>query len=236
MQALICYVICRKMDYQIAFRSSYEFKVLFIRSSIFVIHSFVLGWSQFYLPLYIVHTISAFGPIFVCILNYLIYDKAINSIQALGILIAFAGILLTVNGRSLYQLFDPNYQFISDFKHYRSDDHMVMLFVSLVFFAMVVFWAYAILLTKKNEHHIVEVVLHQAIMGILGSAIAYNFIDIKAPLDVFLMSLLWTGTVLGGGFTIFNIGLSLSENTGVCSLITQATVVIGYFYSVLRYG
>lgn len=42
--------------------------------------------------------------------------------------------------------------------------------------------------------------------------------------------------MLGGGFTVFNIGLSLSENPGVCSMLTQMTVIIGYGYSVFRYG
>ena len=84
MQALICYVICKIKGLEMQFRSSLEFSVLFIRSTIFTIHSFVLCWSQLYLPLYVVHTISAFGPIFVCLFAYLIYGKTINPKQMLG--------------------------------------------------------------------------------------------------------------------------------------------------------
>jgi len=61
----------------------------------------VLSWAQCYLPLYIVHTISAFGPIFVCLLNFFIYKNRINNAQIGGMFIAFFGIILTVNGRSV---------------------------------------------------------------------------------------------------------------------------------------
>jgi len=150
MQAIITYTICKIMKYDIQFRSSYEFQVLGIRSFIFTVHSFVLCWSQVYLPLYIVHTISAFGPIFVCLLNLIIYKKTITRQQVLGMLIAFVGILLTVNGRSLMAMIDPNYKFISDFGNYRSEDPLVLLGVSAILMLFVVFWAYAILITKKN--------------------------------------------------------------------------------------
>jgi hypothetical protein len=35
---------------------------------------------------------------------------------------------------------------------------------------------------------------------------------------------------------MFNIGLSISENTGICSIVGQFTVIVGYGYSVFRYG
>ncbi len=88
-------------------------------------------------------------------LNYFIYGKKINRQQILGMIIAFAGILLTVNGRSILASIDPNYHFNSDFKNYKSDDPFTLLIVSLILLLFVVFWAYAILITKKNEHHIV---------------------------------------------------------------------------------
>lgn len=151
-------------------------------------------------------------------------------------IIAFIGILLTVNGRSIMHFIDSDYQFVSDFKNYRSEDPMVMLLVSALLLLFVVFWAYAILITKKNEHHIVEVVYHQALFGIIGTSVGYQFLEVRTSPEIFTRSFLWIGCVLGGGFTMFNIGLSLSENTGVCSILSQFTVIIGYGYSVFRYG
>lgn len=210
MQALITYTICKYMNFQLQFRSALQFSVLFIRSFIFTVHSFVLCWSQVYLPLYIVHTISAFGPIFVCMLNYFIYGKVIVKQQIMGMVIAFCGILLTVNGRSILAFIDPDYHFTSDFKNYKSDDPFVQLVVACILLLFVVFWAYAILITKKNEHHIVEVVYHQACFGVIGTSFGYMFLPTKVPLEIFAQSFIYIGCVLGGGFTIFNIGLSLS--------------------------
>jgi hypothetical protein len=62
------------------------------------------------------------------------------------------------------------------------------------------------------------------------------FLEKRVSFAIFSESLIYIGCVLGGGFTIFNIGVSLSENTGVCSIITQMTVIIGYGFSVFRYG
>jgi drug/metabolite transporter (DMT)-like permease len=56
-----------------------------------------------------VHTISGFGPIFVCILNYFLNGVKINSKQLSGILVAFCGIVLTVNGRKIWGLIDPSF-------------------------------------------------------------------------------------------------------------------------------
>lgn len=83
-------------------------------------------------------------------LNYFIYGKVINKDQILGMIIAFIGILLTVNGRSILAYIDPDYHFSSDFKNYKSDDPFVLLIVACILLGFVVFWAYAILITKKN--------------------------------------------------------------------------------------
>jgi hypothetical protein len=65
-------------------------------------------------------------------------------------LIAFVGIILTVNGRSFMSMIDPNYKFTTDFSNYRSEDPLVLLAVSAILMLFVIFWAYAILITKKN--------------------------------------------------------------------------------------
>jgi drug/metabolite transporter (DMT)-like permease len=113
MQAIFSYCICRYFGYSITFKSRHDMIYLGIRSFIFVVHSFILGWTQFYLPLYAVHTISGFGPIFVCILNYFLNGVKINGKQLLGILVAFCGIILTVNGRRIWGLIDPSFHFQS---------------------------------------------------------------------------------------------------------------------------
>ena len=80
---------------------------------------------------------------------------------------------------------DSEYVFQSDFKNYKSDNPLVLLFVSGILFILVVFWAYAILITKKNEHHIVEVVYHQAIFGIIGTSFGYMFLEERVSFGLF---------------------------------------------------
>lgn len=70
----------------------------------------------------------------------------------------------------------------------------------------------------------------------IGTAVGYQFLTVRTPLNIFAPSFIWTGLVLGGCFTMFNIGLSISENVSVCSMLSQFTVIIGYGYSVFRYG
>jgi hypothetical protein len=68
----------------------------------------------------------------------------------MGMFIAFIGIILTVNGRSIMAIIDPNYKFVSEFSNYRSDDPLMLLIVSAILMLFVIFWAYGILITKKN--------------------------------------------------------------------------------------
>jgi drug/metabolite transporter (DMT)-like permease len=65
----------------------------------------ILAWSQFYLPLYVVHTISSMGPVFVCIINYYLHNMKITQNQINGNIVAFAGIFFTINGKSIASLF-----------------------------------------------------------------------------------------------------------------------------------
>ena len=146
------------------------------------------------------------------------------------------GILLTVNGRSILAFLDPSFTFTSDFGNYKSDDPAVLFMVSLVLLLLVVFWGYGILITRLNQHHIIEVVYHQAIFGIIGSSIGYMFLVERVKFELFAESLLWIGCILGGGFTFFNTGIALSESPGVSSMLTQTTVIYAYSYSVFLYG
>jgi drug/metabolite transporter (DMT)-like permease len=54
---------------------------------------------QFYLPIPIVHTLSCTGALFVFAIQYFYGGVKITRQQGISVLIAFSGILLTVNGR-----------------------------------------------------------------------------------------------------------------------------------------
>ena len=68
-----------------------------------------MAFSQFYLPLPIVHTISGSGPLFVFIIDYYLNGIEINQKQLTGIAFGIIGLILAVNGRLIITYIDPTY-------------------------------------------------------------------------------------------------------------------------------
>lgn len=104
-QIIISYIICRLNDSKMTYENPVEAKKLLFRSLIFSLNTAILAWAQFYLPLYIVHTIGSVGPVFVCIINYYVNNMKITRNQINGNIIAFIGIFFTINGKSIASMF-----------------------------------------------------------------------------------------------------------------------------------
>ena len=73
----------------------------------------------FYLPITVVHTIYSSGPLFVLAIDYFLHHIVITRRQLIGVICAFMGVLLTINGHVIYTLFDANDAQGSKFKYYR---------------------------------------------------------------------------------------------------------------------
>lgn len=69
--------------------------------------SWSVAFSQFYLPLPIVHTICGGGPIFIFIVDYYMNGIKINMKQFIGIIIGIIGLIFTVNGGLIMVYFNP---------------------------------------------------------------------------------------------------------------------------------
>jgi amino acid transporter len=69
----------------------------------------------------------------------------------LAISITFIGIIFTANGAMFYKWYNPNYEFVSDFKNYKTDDPKVMALVALCFVFFMVLWAYGAYTTNKTK-------------------------------------------------------------------------------------
>ena len=67
----------------------------------------VLAFSQFYIPLPVVHTIGSSGVIFIFIIDYYLNGVKVNRKQIMGIIIGIIGLILTVNGRLIITYFNP---------------------------------------------------------------------------------------------------------------------------------
>jgi drug/metabolite transporter (DMT)-like permease len=86
-----------------------DFKTLMIRSAISGFNGMAASFFQMYLPLTVYYTINSSSTIFTFVLNYFLYGIPITSHQKKAVVISMVGIVLVINGRSIYQLLDSSY-------------------------------------------------------------------------------------------------------------------------------
>lgn len=66
-----------------------------------VFQALCFSWSMYYLPLPIAFTINVSSPIFVVIFDKIFYGIELNKKQLFWLMIAFIGVILTVNGNQI---------------------------------------------------------------------------------------------------------------------------------------
>lgn len=81
----------------IDYKYDVNFKNIFKRNAIMVIHGLAITVSQFYLPLPIVHTINFFAPVFIFIIDYLENGIKINRLQTFFLILSILGLVSTIN-------------------------------------------------------------------------------------------------------------------------------------------
>ena len=63
----------------------------------------------FYLPVNMVYTINACGPLCVLILDYYLYQVKISRNQFIGVIMTIIGVLLIINGNLILHLILPDF-------------------------------------------------------------------------------------------------------------------------------
>jgi len=113
----------------------------------------VFAQCFFYLPITVVHTIYSSGPLFVLAIDYFLHHIVITRRQLIGVICAFMGVLLTINGHVIYTLFDANDAHDSKFKYYRpeSENPLIQLAACLILTICTIGWAYAIVIVKQTK-------------------------------------------------------------------------------------
>lgn len=86
------------------------------------IQGLVFIWVQFYLPQPIVHTLACSGTLFIFFLDYFLNGITITKKQFYGVIFGVLGVLFTVNGEIIMNVFYPNYTTTTEFKNYVSDN------------------------------------------------------------------------------------------------------------------
>ena len=103
------YAICKYYKFNVDFKNPSNIYWLNLKNLLAVINTLNIAYSQFVIPLPVVHTISASGNLYILFWDYYIYGNKISKIQFKGVIIAFLGVLLTVNGRLILYYIDPTY-------------------------------------------------------------------------------------------------------------------------------
>ena len=143
------------------------------RSCMLSFYGWGMAFSQFYLPLPIVHTISGTGPLFVFIIDYYLNDVKINQKQLVGIIFGIAGLILTVNGRLIITYIDPTYEVESEFS-YRTSSPVVIVLVSFLLAFVNVLWAYSTVITKSLNYTPYQLCFHNGIVLMYFSGILFS--------------------------------------------------------------
>ena len=79
------------------------------------VHGVIFTISQLYIPIFMVHTIAASGPLFIIIINHFLKGITITKQQAIGVTITIIGVFFVVNGNPLASLINPDYHIESKF-------------------------------------------------------------------------------------------------------------------------
>jgi drug/metabolite transporter (DMT)-like permease len=109
------------------------------------------------------------------VIDYYINNITVTKSQAVGILIGFTGVLISINGEYLMSLVDPSFHFSSDSGHYIVTDIKTKILVALFAIFTNLVWGYAIVSQKKIKHiPSIKISYFLGIQFIFVSSIAQN--------------------------------------------------------------
>lgn len=213
-------------------------KKIIIRNIIFLMQAFIMAWVQFYLPLSVVHTIGSTGPLYVSIFAYLVGGEYISKKQLIGMTTVVLGLLLTINGRYLSHLINPEYTFESDFTYKSNSPETILLFSGLLI-AFMVLWGYGVYVTNGIKASPFQVNFLFGLKLYLLSSFMYPVLiqnGQQIDVTIFYKGFLWTGVLFAFSEIFFVCGIMLSKNISLTIMLGSFTIVFAYFVGVVRYG
>jgi len=80
-----------------------------VRGIISAVNGLAAAIFQMFLPLTVYYTLAASTIVFTFLLNFWLYKMELPSNQIKSVIIALVGIVLVINGRVIYSLFDGDY-------------------------------------------------------------------------------------------------------------------------------
>lgn len=192
---------------------------------------------QFYLPQPIIMTLNSAGTLFIFFLDYVINGVRITRRQFYGVVCGVVGVLLTVNGEFIMRVFDPEYETTTEFKHYASDTPMAKSLAALAFLSVQFIWAYGVIITKRLNHvNSIQINFHLGIALSIAGAILYPT-QVLQPIDftIFFKSIFYSGLLMVAGQICFIGAVTMTQNTGVITMLGFVAVIVGYGVSIVKY-
>ena len=130
---LLNYLTLSYRGYSNKFESPRNFKWLLILNVCILAYFYALPFSQFYLPLPIVHTIGCSSIAIIYTIDYFLNGITITKNGAVGVVFALVGVILMANNRLIMSFIGED-SFDSRFVHYRDGSILLFSFVALVLF------------------------------------------------------------------------------------------------------
>ncbi len=218
-------------------RDSAKFKLVFFRSCVMTVYFYALAWCQFYLPLYVVHSLSSGASLCTFIFSYFLLGTPITPPQTRAILIGLIGIIFAGMGIPIYSSLNPDYEYHTEFENYHSTTPIMQIVALLVLCVICVLWALSVVLNQflSDKASFLELILHQTIIGIFLTSVGYFFLEKPVAAETYYPSWLYLGLPVTVANIMFNWAIIITENVGVTTFSVTAGAVYGYFYSYLKY-
>jgi drug/metabolite transporter (DMT)-like permease len=221
----------------LSFKNAHDFKYLLIRNSLFLIQQFVYAAMHYVLSFPLINSINISGPLFVFLLDYYLNGVTINRVQAVGIAVAFAGILLNINGDFLMSLLDPAFEITTTYQNYQVTDTKLKILFAFLALLSSLLWGYAIVLQKKIRHVSgLQISFFLGVEFIFTSCVSSN-LGLVPPITLsdFLGGCVCSGLVMTFCQLLFTSALNLSKNTGKLGILNLLTAVTAYAISYFKF-
>lgn len=152
---------------------------------------------------------------------------------------------MTVYGPYLMSIVDPTFTYHSIFENYRTTDPVEQAMAALVQLVTMSLHAYGALMTKRL--HKINSIQINFVLGVLIAISASLLIPLTSyggsnsgherPMDfmVYIKSFLFAGVPMCYGQLAYIGALILTKNMGVVTTLSFASIIFGYFVSVIRY-
>lgn len=233
---LISYLLLRSYDMKMDFKK--DFLSLNVRNGIMVLHGLVMTGSVFVLELPVVYTIFNSGPVFVFVIDYIMFKTSVSRKQLAGITTCCIGITLSINSHLIYLWLGIHEDLHTSF-HYVDSSVTAKLIVACFLLFTTMVWGYGCVMSKNfKEANVVHTNLHLGIMLLMFNSLGLILVPSPGEITFSVQAelLLKVGVLVGVSSWLCNASLFLSKKTGNISLMGFSNVLTSYGISIISYG